>query len=114
MQSDASQPRLLRVSTRDLPALDRMPFWREAFARQMCRLEFEPLFDAPLDIEGALLALPGLRINWCLSAAPARWSRTRELVKDDDDAFVLIMPVAGAVVTMCPFAGAASGAVAQR
>jgi hypothetical protein len=58
MQSDASQPRLLRVSTRDLPALDRMPFWREAFARQMCRLEFEPLFDAPLDVEGALLALP--------------------------------------------------------
>jgi AraC-like DNA-binding protein len=74
-----------------------MPFWREAFARQMCRLEFEPLFDAPLDVEGALLALPGLRVNWCLSAAPARWSRTRELVKDGDDAFVLIMPLAGAV-----------------
>ena len=33
MQSDASPPRFLRVSTRALPALDRMPFWREAFAR---------------------------------------------------------------------------------
>jgi AraC-like DNA-binding protein len=98
MQSDATQPGFLRVSTRALPALDRMPFWREAFARQMCRLEFEPLFDAPLDVEGALLALPGLRVNWCLSAAPARWSRTRELVKDGDDAFVLIMPLAGAVM----------------
>jgi AraC-like DNA-binding protein len=64
----------------------------------MCRLEFEPLSDVPLNVDGALLALPGLKINWCVSAAPARWSRTRELIKDGDDAFVLIMPAAGAVM----------------
>jgi hypothetical protein len=32
----------LRVSTRDVPDSERVPFWREVFARQMCHLEFEP------------------------------------------------------------------------
>jgi AraC-like DNA-binding protein len=89
---------LLRASTRDVPESDRTPFWREVFARQMCRLEFEPLSDTPLDVDATLLALPGLSVGWCLSAMPARWSRTAELVKDGDDTFALIVPLAGAVM----------------
>jgi AraC-like DNA-binding protein len=76
----------------------RTPFWREVFARQMCHLEFEPLSDGPLDVDATLLALPGLSVGWCLSAMPACWSRTPELVKDGDDAFALIMPLAGTMM----------------
>ncbi|PSO14777.1 AraC family transcriptional regulator [Bradyrhizobium sp. MOS003] len=87
----------LRVSTRDIPESQRTAFWREEFARQMCRLEFESLSDNPLDVEANLLALPGLSIGWCCSGAAARWSRTSDLVKDGDDTFALVMPLAGAV-----------------
>jgi len=90
-------PVLLRVSTRDVPESDRSPFWREVFARQMCHLEFEPLSDAPLDVEATLLALPGLSVGWCTSTMPARWSRTAELTKDGDDSFAFVIPLAGAV-----------------
>lgn len=93
--SDAA---LLRVSTRDLPDAERTPFWREVFSRKMCHLEFEPLSESPLDVQANLLALPGLSIGWCLSAQAARWSRTDELVKDGDDAFALIIPLAGSVM----------------
>jgi len=63
----------------------------------MCRLEFEPLSEGPLDVSATLLALPGLSVGRCLSAMHARWSRTAELVKDGDDAFALIIPLAGTV-----------------
>lgn len=89
---------LLRVSTRDFPDAERTPFLLEVFSRQMCRLEFEPLSDSPLDVDAAMLALPGLNIGWCLSPLEARWSRTRELVKDGDDSLSLIIPRASAVM----------------
>ena len=98
MAAPSTDAALLRVSTRDLPESERAPFWREVFARQMCHLEFEPLSEGPLDIDATLLALPGLSVGWCLSAVPARWSRTSELAKDGDDAFALILPLAGAVM----------------
>ncbi len=87
----------LSVSTGDFPEEDRTSFWREIFARQMCRLEFEPLSEAPLDADATLLALPGLSVGWCRSKMPARWSRTAELVQDGDDSFALIMPLEDAV-----------------
>ena len=89
---------LLRVATRDFPDSERTPFLLEVFARQMCRLEFEPLSDGPLDVDATLLALPGLNVGWCQSAMSARWSRTDDLVKDGDDFFSLIMPLAGSVM----------------
>lgn len=88
----------LRVSTGDIPDSERTSFWREAFARKMCGLEFEPLSEGPLDVEATMLALPGLSIGRCRSPMSARWSRTSELVKDGDDTFALIMPLAGAVM----------------
>ena len=98
MAVDSSEAIRLRVSTRDYPEADRTPFWREVFARQMCRLEFQPLADGPLDVEANLLAMPGLGVGWCASGIPARWSRTAELVKDGDDAFALIIPLTHGVM----------------
>lgn len=89
---------LRRVSTRNLPEAERAPYLLEVFARQMCRLDFEPLSDSPLDLDATMLALPGLNVGWCLSPLEARWSRTRELVKDGDDSIALIIPRAGTVM----------------
>jgi len=97
MAAPSADVRLVRASTRDVPDSQRTPFWREVFARQVCRLEFEPLSEGHLDVDANLLALPGLSVGWCLSAKSARWSRTAELVKDGDDGFALIMPLTGAV-----------------
>jgi AraC-like DNA-binding protein len=88
----------LRVATRDIPDSERTPFMLEVFARQMCHLEFEPLSEDPLDVDATLLTLPGLNVGWCLSTMTARWRRTAELVKDGDDGFSLIMPLAGWVM----------------
>ena len=97
MAAPSTDAALLRVSTRNIPEQERTPFWREVFARQVCRLEFEPLSEGPLDVDATLLALPGLSIGWCLSAKSARWSRTAELVKDGDDGFALIMALSAKV-----------------
>jgi AraC-like DNA-binding protein len=97
MASPSTDVSHLRVSTREIPESQRTAFWREEFSRQMCRLEFESLSEGPLDVEANLLALPGLSIGWCASSAAARWSRTSDLVKDGDDTFALVMPLAGAV-----------------
>jgi len=97
MAAPSTDVALLRVSTRNIPEQERTPFWREVFARQVCRLEFEPLSEGPLDVDATLLALPGLSIGWCLSAKSARWSRTAELVKDGDDGFALITALSGKV-----------------
>jgi AraC-like DNA-binding protein len=97
MAAPSTDVALLRVSTRDVPDSERTAYWREVFARQMCHLEFEPLSDGPLDVDATLLALPGLSVGWCLSTMAARWSRTADLVKDGDDAFALIVPLAGTV-----------------
>ncbi len=87
----------LRVSTRDVPESHRTPFWREEFSRQMCRLEFEPLSEGPLDVEATLIALPDVKIGWCFSGTAAHWSRTSDLIKDGDDTFSLVMPLGGPV-----------------
>jgi len=97
MTSPSADIALLRVSTRDVAESERTPFWREVFARQMCRLEFEPLSEGSLDVDATLLALPGLSVGWCLSTMPARWSRTAELATDGDDSFAFILPLAGSV-----------------
>jgi hypothetical protein len=87
----------LHVATRDLPEAERSPFMREVFARQMCRLEFDPLSEGSLDVKATLLALPGTSIGWCASPMAARWSRTKDLVKDGDDTVSLIIPLSGEV-----------------
>lgn len=88
----------LRVATRDIPDSERTPFLLEVFARQMCRLEFEPLSEGPLDVDATLLALPGLSVGWCRATTAARWSRSDDLVKDGDDTVSIIMPLAGSVM----------------
>jgi AraC-like DNA-binding protein len=79
---------LVRLCTDDLPARDRIAILREVFARQMMRIEIEPLSDVPFRAEFTLRILPGLSV---VSAAnsPMRACRTRELVADGDDSLIV-------------------------
>lgn len=97
MQAEASHPTLLRFSTRDLPASERVSYWREFFGRQICRVEIEPQNDGPIASEVTILGLPGLGVAWSHSATPACWKRTPELVKDGSDDVALLIAVGGSL-----------------
>jgi AraC-like DNA-binding protein len=96
MPSGESDFAPLRFSTNALPVRDRVPFWREVFARQILRVEIEPLSDAPFEADATLRALPGLRTLSYIGAA-ARYRRTPLTVSDGDDALTVLMNVAGAM-----------------
>jgi AraC-like DNA-binding protein len=97
MQADAGKPQVLRFSTRDLPASERAPFWREVFGRQICHIDVEHQSDDPMDVEAAMLALPNLHVGFCQAATPACWKRTAELVKDGEDGIGFVLLVEGAI-----------------
>jgi hypothetical protein len=60
MESGASRSVFLRFSTQSLPISERVPYWREVFARQICHIEIEPQSDCPLEANATMLGMPGL------------------------------------------------------
>jgi AraC-like DNA-binding protein len=98
MESGASPSVVVRFSTQDLPVTERVPYWREVFARQICHIEIEPQPDCPLEADATMLAMPNLNAGRCNSASPACWKRTPEQVKDGSDDFALLMPIGGAMM----------------
>lgn len=97
MDSSTSGTNFVRFSTHDIPAAERIPFWREVFAREICHIDIEPHPDCPLEADATMLALPGLNAGWCHSLTPACWKRTSEHVKDGCNDIALLMPVSGSV-----------------
>jgi AraC-like DNA-binding protein len=85
-----------RISTRGLPARDRLPFWRDEFGRKFCHLDIEPISEGPLRAEVSLRGLPGLSTMECISS-PMRQRRTPEFVADGDDSICLPMNLSGAI-----------------
>jgi AraC-like DNA-binding protein len=81
------------VSTRDLPAKERLPFWREALGRNVAELDLEPLGDGPLACRATSLRLPGLLIFSGYNT-PYKSARTREMVAADtkDDLILVTSP----------------------
>lgn len=98
MQLEANPYEFLRFSTGDLPFAERLPYWREVFARQICHVDIEPKPDCPLEADATMFAIPGLGGGWCRSASPASWKRTSAEVKDGLSDFALLVPLAGAMV----------------
>lgn len=79
-----------RFSTDELPERDRLPIWREAFGRNIVKLDMEPVGDGPLRIEGHIQALPNLAIA-SFSSSPAKVTRTKALASDSSDDLVLVI-----------------------
>jgi AraC-like DNA-binding protein len=74
-----------------LPARDRLPFWREVFARKIVRVEIEPQGDGPFRAEATIRQLPGLRVLHGAIATPSRFRRTPALVADGEDSFAFVL-----------------------
>jgi AraC-like DNA-binding protein len=84
-----------RFSTDDLPARDRVPFWREFFIRKVMRAEIEHLSDHPLEAEATFLAWPGLRAGWFNVSTLMTCYRTRTMVGECDDSLSFFIKKSG-------------------
>jgi AraC-like DNA-binding protein len=90
MEGPANDIRMLRFSTDDVPARDRLAVVREVYSR-IIRLEFEPLVNAPLRYEFTIRTLPGLAVSQVMSS-PTWARRTGELLTDGNDSAFLCVP----------------------
>jgi AraC-like DNA-binding protein len=95
MRSPAADFAPLRYSTINLPERDRLPFWREFFARKVVLCEIEVESGLPFQAEATLLEWPGLRAVWAETYTPQRLRRTREMVAEGDDSFALLIKQRG-------------------
>jgi AraC-like DNA-binding protein len=95
MRSPATDFAPLRYSTSNLPERDRLPFWREFFARKVVLCDIEAESDLPFHAEATLLEWPGLRAMWAESYTPQRLQRTPEMVAEGDDSFALLIKQRG-------------------
>jgi hypothetical protein len=83
-------PSTVGFSTDDLPEKDRVAMWREHYGRAMLRVEIEPAEGGLFEACMILHILLGLHLlSSKLSAA--RITRTRELIADGNDDFVLVV-----------------------
>src|ERR1700733_15675284 len=92
MSADVSADRAAskyHFSTEALPERDRIPIWREEWGRQLCRWELEPL-SYPVYADFVLRTLPDLKLM-SIGHSAVRVTRTRQLVADGDDDFVLVI-----------------------
>ncbi len=88
---------VLKFSTDDLPARDRITIWREVFARSVVKVDLEPLGEGPFRSESLVRALPDVTVR-CSSASAAEVRRTKPLVADGDDNFILSIIKKGQMV----------------
>lgn len=94
MGINAAGSQHLRFSTKDLPARDRVPMWREVYGRAILRLDIDPLADRPFNADIRLFALPGL--NLAVGAIGGTHDqRTRALLSDGNDDLGLVLNASG-------------------
>jgi AraC-like DNA-binding protein len=84
----AGKTGVLKFSTDDLPARDRISIWREVFARSVVKVDLEPLGEGPFRSESLVRVLPDVVVR-CSSASAAEVRRTKPLVADGDDNLIL-------------------------
>lgn len=89
----ATQPcvSLFRVSTRDRPERERVPFWCDFFGRHVIRTHVEKVVETGFDAHGTLLSAPGLRVHWSGYSTGVRMMRSRELISPNDDNVAILI-----------------------
>jgi hypothetical protein len=89
------RPGVIRISTGELPAGERIAYCREVFGRKLFRVDIEPLPDSQVCADIILHALPGLNILSGTIGCGVRTARTRELVSDGNDDLLLTVNLRG-------------------
>jgi AraC-like DNA-binding protein len=80
----------VRFSTADLPEGSRVRAWREHYGRSVLGADIEPADVASFEAAVISRSLPGLKVvSETLTAA--RITRTRELIEDGNDDFLLVV-----------------------
>jgi len=85
-----------RFSTEGIDQRDRVAVWREHYGRQVLRLDVEPQPGEPFHADVKSWILPGLSVVTGSTSA-LRVSRTKSLLTDGNDGFVLQFSAAGLV-----------------
>jgi AraC-like DNA-binding protein len=89
------RPGVIRISTGELPAGERIAYCREVFGRKLFRVDIEPLPDSQVCADIILHALPGLNILSGTIGCGVRTARTRELISDGNDDLLLTVNLRG-------------------
>jgi AraC-like DNA-binding protein len=84
----------LRFSTDSLPERDRLPFWRDAFARSMLKIEVAPVDGRPFRERAAFYESDNLNIVRSDTNGNSGW-RTKTLLADSNDDFMFISNLVG-------------------
>jgi len=90
MRSATAGCDLIRFSTSEVAERDRLPFWREYWARAVVHSDVEVESDLPFHAEAELLLWPDLRALWS-KEPPLRYSRSRGQAADGDDSLVFLI-----------------------
>ncbi len=88
---------VLSFSTDDIPARDRVPLWREEFARGVVRMDVEPLGEDAFRSVSEIRLFPDLKM-WSCFVTAAEVRRTRSLAANGDDSLVLAIIRSGRTV----------------
>ena len=83
---------VLRLSTDQFPAKDRIAKWREEFGRLLFRLDIEPLGQEQFRSDVQLRSLPGLKLMSGM-CTPAEFDASAALVANNDDSIGIIRNV---------------------
>ena len=94
MAAQSDEIRVLRFSTDEFPARDRLAIMREVHGRLTARVDIEPSPDVPLHYEVTALPMPGLTVSM-FSVSPTTLRRTREMLADGNDDVVFVAPPTG-------------------
>jgi AraC-like DNA-binding protein len=87
---------VMHFSTDALPERDRIAIWREVFGRHVIRLQVEPLAEGDFSQTALVRSLPGLSLMSTKSSG-FRAERTRPLIVDGNDDFILTIITEGFV-----------------
>lgn len=88
---------IVRFSTDALSERERLPTWREFYARKVLRVDWEPFPDLPFKAQVSIQRLPGLGIYRSV-CSPFHARLTRELLGGGNDSIFLLSPTSHYIV----------------
>lgn len=83
-----------RMSAAMFPEQDRLNTWRELFGRQFLRLDIDPLDEEPFRFDVDYVSLPNISLS-SGTISSVSCTRTMELVDDQTDDLILLIPQSG-------------------